>query len=50
MYGFYAWASDRIGERGIVAFISNSSFIEAKGFDGFRKVVAQEFQEFGLSI
>ncbi|MBV5309395.1 type ISP restriction/modification enzyme [Chromatium okenii] len=42
---FLRWASDRIGERGIVAFISNSSFIEAKGFDGFRKVVAQEFQE-----
>ncbi|MBV5311341.1 type ISP restriction/modification enzyme, partial [Chromatium okenii] len=41
---FLRWASDRIGERGIVAFISNSSFIEAKGFDGFRKVIAQEFQ------
>ncbi|MBK1641912.1 hypothetical protein CKO12_08510 [Chromatium okenii] len=42
---FLRWASDRIGEQGIVAFISNSSFIEARGFDGFRKVVAQEFQE-----
>ena len=42
---FLRWASDRIGEQGIVAFISNSSFIEARGFDGLRKVVAQEFQE-----
>ncbi|MBB1125237.1 type ISP restriction/modification enzyme [Thiospirillum jenense] len=42
---FLRWASDRIGEYGIVAFISNSSFISARSFDGFRQVVAQEFQE-----
>ncbi len=39
---FFRWASDRIGEKeGIVAFISNSSFIDARTFDGFRKVVAR---------
>jgi predicted helicase len=42
---FFRWASDRIGEEGMIGFVSNSSFIDAKGFDGFRKVVAQEFQE-----
>jgi len=42
---FFRWASDRLGEKGIVAFISNSSFIDAKGFDGFRKIVANEFKE-----
>lgn len=42
---FFRWASDRLGNQGILAFISNSSFIDAKGFDGFRKVVAKEFQE-----
>ncbi len=45
---FFRWASDRLGEKGIVAFISNSSFIDAKGFDGFRKIVANEFQEIWL--
>jgi predicted helicase len=42
---FFRWASDRLGEQGILCFISNSSFIDARGFDGFRKTVAQEFQE-----
>ena len=49
LYDMYArfvrWASDRVGENGVVAFITNSSFIDAKGFDGFRKVVAREFNE-----
>ena len=42
---FIRWASDRIGENGIIAFVSNSSFIDADTFDGFRKVVAEEFNE-----
>ncbi|MGE0083373.1 MAG: type ISP restriction/modification enzyme [Desulfococcaceae bacterium] len=43
---FFRWASDRIGDReGIVAFVTNSSFIEARTFDGFRKVAAEEFNE-----
>ncbi len=43
---FLRWASDRIGDKeGIVAFITNSSFIDARTFDGFRKVVADEFDE-----
>jgi predicted helicase len=42
---FFRWASDRLGEQGILCFISNSSFIDARGFDGFRQTVAQEFQE-----
>jgi predicted helicase len=40
---FVRWASDRIVDQGIVAFIMNRSFIDASGFDGFRKVVADEF-------
>ena len=40
---FYRWASDRIDENGIIAFITNSSFLDARTFDGFRKVVADEF-------
>ncbi|MGE0559874.1 MAG: type ISP restriction/modification enzyme, partial [Burkholderiales bacterium] len=49
LYDMYArflrWASDRVDENGIVAFVSNSSFIDSRTFDGFRKVVAREFNE-----
>lgn len=40
---FFRWASDRLNENGIIAFITNSSFLKAKGFDGFRKSVTNEF-------
>lgn len=40
---FYRWASDRINGNGIVAFITNRSFIDSRTFDGFRKSVAKEF-------
>ena len=43
---FFRWASDRIGDKeGIVAFVSNSSFIDARTFDGFRLAAAEEFNE-----
>ncbi len=40
---FYRWAMDRLNENGIIAFITNRSFINSKTFDGFRKVVSKEF-------
>ena len=41
------WASDRIhtGDGGIIGFVTNSGFLEAKSFDGFRKVLGKEFHE-----
>lgn len=42
---FLRWASDRIGENGIITFVSNNSFINSKTFDGFRKCVSQDFNE-----
>ena len=42
---FLRWASDRLDDNGIVAFISNSSFINSRAFDGFRKCVSEEFNE-----
>ncbi|MDB9542551.1 N-6 DNA methylase [Microcystis aeruginosa CS-1036] len=42
---FIRWASDRLNKDGIIAFVSNSSFIDALAYDGFRKVVADEFNE-----
>ncbi len=40
---FYRWATDRLGSQGLIAFITNRSFIDGKTFDGFRKTVSQEF-------
>ncbi|MBX7246193.1 MAG: DEAD/DEAH box helicase family protein [Candidatus Sumerlaeaceae bacterium] len=37
------WASDRIGEHGIVAFVTNGSFLDANNMDGLRKCLTDEF-------
>lgn len=42
---FFRWASDRLAENGVLAFITNRSFINARTFDGFRKTVESEFNE-----
>jgi predicted helicase len=40
---FYRWASDRLDRNGIIAFVTNSSFLESRSFDGFRRVIADDF-------
>ena len=40
---FYRWAFDRLDENGVVAFITNRSFIDSRTFDGFRKCVYNDF-------
>ncbi|MCA3586013.1 MAG: N-6 DNA methylase [Methylocystis sp.] len=42
---FFRWASDRLHDDGVLAFVTNRSFIDSRTFDGFRKVVATEFNE-----
>ena len=42
---FFRWASDRLSENGVLAFITNRSFIDSRTFDGFRKTIAEEFSE-----
>ena len=37
------WASDRIGEEGVVAFVTNNGFLDGVAFDGMRKRLAEEF-------
>ena len=39
----FSWASKRIGNSGIVAFVTNNSFIDDRMFDGMRKHLAEEF-------
>lgn len=42
---FFRWASDRLDANGVLAFITNRSFIDSRTFDGFRDVVSKEFNE-----
>lgn len=37
------WASDRIGDSGIISFVTNGAFIDSNTADGLRKCLAQEF-------
>lgn len=39
------WASDRIGERGVIAFVSNSSFVDGATADGVRLSLQEEFSQ-----
>lgn len=45
MRGSSRWASDRLHDDGVIAFITNRSFIDSRTFDGFRRAVEQEFNE-----
>lgn len=42
---FFRWAADRIDENGILALVTNRNFVSTNTFDGFRKIVAKEFNE-----
>ncbi|MDD2736103.1 MAG: DEAD/DEAH box helicase family protein [Desulfuromonadaceae bacterium] len=37
------WASDRIGNSGVIGFVSNAGFLEANTADGLRQCLAEEF-------
>ena len=37
------WAADRIGQEGIVAFVTNNGFLDGLAFDGVRKHLADDF-------
>ena len=42
---FIRWASDRLADNGIIAFITNRAYLEARQDDGFRQVAAGEFTD-----
>ena len=42
---FIRWASDRLAGDGVIAFITNRSYIDSRQDDGFRKVVLDEFSD-----
>jgi len=37
------WGSDRIGDSGIMAYVSNANWTDARAMDGMRKCLAEEF-------
>lgn len=39
----FRWASNRIGQKGVIAFVSNGSFIDSNSTDGLRKCWNEEF-------
>ncbi|MEM0333379.1 MAG: DEAD/DEAH box helicase family protein, partial [Candidatus Aenigmatarchaeota archaeon] len=47
VYDYYIrairWATDRIGEKGVIGFVTNGSFIESNNMDGLRKCLAEDF-------
>ena len=42
---FLRWASDRLADDGIIAFITNRAYLETRQDDGFRQVVGKEFSD-----
>ncbi len=45
---FIRWASDRLADDGIIAFVTNRAYIDAHQDDGFRHVIANEFSDIYL--
>ncbi|WP_320163454.1 type ISP restriction/modification enzyme [uncultured Trichococcus sp.] len=39
----FRWSSDRIGQKGLIGFVSNGSFIDSNSTDGLRKCWHDEF-------
>lgn len=39
----FRWAADRIGDQGVVAFVTNGAWIDSRSADGFRESLAEEF-------
>ena len=39
----FRWASDRIGDRGVIGFVTNGSYLDSSSTDGFRASLYKEF-------
>jgi predicted helicase len=42
---FFRWAADRIDDDGIIAFVTNRGFLDQRSYDGFRRLLVQDFNE-----
>ncbi|MBR0289566.1 MAG: DEAD/DEAH box helicase, partial [Selenomonadaceae bacterium] len=41
----FRWASDRIGDEGVIGFVTNAGWLDNNSMDGLRKCFAEEFAE-----
>ncbi|MBL7284702.1 DEAD/DEAH box helicase [Corynebacterium godavarianum] len=41
----FRWATDRIGDQGVVAFVSNGGWVDANTGDGVRRSLAEDFND-----
>ena len=41
----FRWATDRIGDQGVIGFITNSGYIDKGSLDGLRQSIHQEFND-----
>ena len=41
----FRWATDRLGDQGVVAFVSNNGWVDGNTADGIRKTFADEFSD-----
>jgi len=41
----FRWASDRIGDAGVMAFVTNAGWIDGNAMDGLRACLAEEFSD-----
>jgi len=41
----FRWASDRIGDAGVMAFVTNAGWIDGNAADGMRKCLVEEFSD-----
>lgn len=39
----FRWASDRLGDRGVIGFVTNAGYLDSQSADGLRKALYQEF-------
>lgn len=39
----FRWASDRVGDNGVISFVSNGSYVDNLSFSGFRRELLKEF-------
>lgn len=39
----FRWATDRIGENGVIGFVSNGAYLDSVALDGFRECLVEDF-------
>ncbi|MDO4412846.1 hypothetical protein [Cutibacterium sp.] len=41
----FRWATDRLGEQGVLAFVSNNGWVDSNSADGLRKTLVEDFSD-----